>query len=425
MTTLPSGDPVAELAHPRRLERGLAAALDGAGRLQVFVGVRCRDRSAVAFVGDDGEAGSVRAPLIAGCLAKLLTATLVVRTLARYGDSVDAPLADLLGAAALRGESPALVRRVTVRHLLEHTHGFDDSALDRPLRSGAFLDPQALLERLCAARAIAPPGELCSYGAAGAWLAAAVAECQAGRTYAELLRAELLAPLGIELRARSPSPVGDSVCPAHGGAIALAPEDWLRFVVAATVDRAPEWPRDAGSAAAGRTITALPGWNPLERGVFLGWKYHGHGWFGHQSVWPDASAFVRANPERGVALVLFSRDHPASVVAARLFGSAFPELFDLRAPPMLARGAATDAGIRGSFGNARFRAEVVAARGGLELLLEDRVRGLRRRAALAPAAAQVFFVRAPGIDEFPYVQLIGRRGTLGYLWNGRCVLPRL
>ncbi len=75
----------------------------------------------------------------------------------------------------------------------------------------------------------------------------------------------------------------------------------------------------------------LPGWHPLERGVCLGWKYAGAGWFGHQSAWPGASSYLRVQPERGLALAVVASAQAAALVALSVFGARLAELFESQA----------------------------------------------------------------------------------------------
>ncbi len=410
---------VADLARPASLARALADAFDGVGERCAFVGLRCGLELASAFVADGGGGSDVpHAPLPVGCLAKLLTATLATQMLAKARIDVETHLVDLV---AVDGSRPAL-ERVRLRHLLEHTHGLDDSLIDAPALVDGFIDVRDLARRASGAPPLAQPGDVYSYGGVGAWLMAATLERLAARPYPELLRDELLAPLGIPVDSRWPAH-GQRLCPANGGGLALTIADWLGFLRFAAANSSLSDGGKRGPAP----ITPLPGWNPLERGIRLGWKYHGGGWFGHQSVWPRSSALVRVNPRRGIELGVLSRDHAASVVAARVFGDALPELFELRMPPPLPRGALVDTQLYvGRYASAALHVELRASGDALELCVDNRVRGARQRATLSPAAAHTFFVRPAAIESFPYVQLVAAadRG-LAYLWNGRFVLPRL
>jgi CubicO group peptidase (beta-lactamase class C family) len=416
MHAVRNDEAVAELARPAALAAALARAFEGTARRRAFVGLTCGDATATAFVGDDGAGGhDVPAePLPVGCLAKVLTATLASRMLADAGIDVATPLVDVVNV----GRSRSLLACVTLRQLLEHTHGIDDSLLDVPLPRAEWIDTTELARRVSAERALAAPGTIYSYGNIGALLIAAVLERLAARPYARLLRDELLAPLGAHALAGSGAPP----CPSTGSGLALTLADWLRFARYAAATLA--WPA-GGDEMASEPIAPLPGWNPLERGVYRGWKHHGAGWFGHQSVWPGSSALLRLNPSRGIALVLVSRDHAASVVAARIFGSTLPELFDLRAPMPLGCDALGDLRVfAGHYASAAIDAQIVPRGRVLELCVHDRARGQRSRAELSAAAARTFFARPPCIPGFPYVQAV-TAGDGCFLWNGRFVLRRL
>lgn len=425
MTVNGRDDAVAELARPAGLAAALARAFDGVQRRHASVAFRSGTASASAFIAEGGRGGpnAPREPTPVGCLAKLLTATLATRLFARHRIGLDTHIVDLLNAGTVRRR----LAGVTLRHLLEHTHGLDDSLIERPPSHAGFIDVSELAQRMTSAPPLAPPGALYSYGSAGACLTAAALEACCTRPYAQLLHEELLGPLDIRIGPASTTRHdGLGICPSNGVGLALTVVDWLRFLASATLDCAQTWPRERNERTNG-AITPLPGWNPLERGIYLGWKYHGHGWFGHQSVWPAASAWVRANPRRAIALALISRDHAVAVIAGRMLGAALPELFDLRMPALLRCGAPFDPErYVGRYGSAAIDVEVVRAGDALELCVHDRARGLRQRSALAPAADHVFFTRPPVPESFPYVQLVAAHGDeFGYLWNGRFVLPRL
>lgn len=408
---------VAALAESERLRRELARAFAGVVSGDAFVGYRCGERVAGAWLrdavcgaapSDDGDPHF--APIRVGCIAKLLTATLARRAFAARSLTLDEPVGHVLGAKALGG--------ITARHLLDHTHGLDDSRLAAmPRRADGRVDVDALVRAVCEAPALAPPGAIYSYGSAGAWLVAALLERVDVRSYSAQVREGILAPLGIHEPAGFVAPI----CPATGGALALAPADLLRFAARAVHDGPDAWPDDERPGRFGN-VTPFPGWCPLERGVHLGWKYHGRGWFGHQSVWRGASVLVRAQPRRALTLVVASREHPAAVVAARVFGAELPELFDLRIPArqsVVPRSAHV-----GTFASAAWRVAIRERNGGLEL--RARTRGERdgRCASLQRAAGGVLFTR-PIVDPFPHVELVRLESGSTYLWNGRFVLRRV
>lgn len=357
-----------------------------------------------------------------GCAAKLLTASLAWRAFAAGLLAPEDDVLDWLGTevrtAALRG--------ITLRHLLEHTHGLDDSRLEEvPRTATGFVDVERVVRAAIAHARIAPPGAVYSYGSCGAGLMAAVLERRMNEPYEVLVRAQLLAPLEIDERKGSASP-GTAICPATGGGLALNAADLLRVLEQAALTDPGAWPGDDPSGTLG-TITLLPGWNPLERGIYLGWKYCGRGWFGHQSVWPAASIFARVNPGRGIALVVMSRGQAAAIVAARLVGAALPELFDVRMP---VRGTSVDFDdCVGRYASAAWSVDVESTPAGLELRARRRgERGARsERVPLRAAEGGLFFPQCAISDSFPYVQFVAPRHAAcdRYLWNGRFVLRKL
>ena len=403
-----SDDPVAALAQPESLLRELGRALRGVSSADAVVAVRCGENVAsVCARGARFSSEPPHAPIRIGCIAKLLTATLAMRAFDAGLLAPDCDVGDVLG----RGEAARPLRGVTVRQLLDHAHGLDDSLLECvPRREGSRVDVEALVRALRLAPALAPPGALYSYGSAGAWLTAALLERCTGRSYSEQVRADLLAPLDIRRLGSEPHA---PICPATGAALALDPTELLRLVAHVALHNPSSWPDDDRPGAHG-TVFPLPGWNPLERGVYLGWKYHGRGWFGHQSLWPAASLFVRAHPRRALALVVASRRDSAAVVAARVFGTHLPELFDLRIPT--GPSTALRWSDSGAFASAAWHAEIRVR----ELCVRRRGSRTIHRATLSHVGGGVSFAR-PVIESFRHVELVAR-GASVYLWNGRFVL---
>ncbi len=312
------------------VESRLVKLLSGAPRKRAVVAWAADGRCDYAAVGDAQTEARAEWCWQTGCITKLFTAALVEKAQRELGLALDQPLTDALGLDAGRLPHAA---GVTIRHLLEHTHGLDDSGLPHcPRRADRFIDVSSLLRRLAPHR-FAPPGALYSYSNAGAWLLAAALERRRGRRYAEMLSLELFAPRGLGMHVRLPSLVPGSpgrVCPAMGAALALSTRALLSFLRLIAL---PDLRRHApGPDARSADITPLPGWNPLERGVYGAWKYHGEGWFGHGSAWPGASLMVRVHPRRRVALLIASRDHPAPVLAAKLFARVLPEFRNLAIP---------------------------------------------------------------------------------------------
>ena len=395
---------ITELAQPGRLRHELERAFGGALPRDVVVGLRCGSRTVCAA----SAADLPRAPIRVGCIAKLLTATLVRRAFETHRLAPDEHVSDLLSGAAARGA----LRGITVRQLLEHTHGLDDSMLSAAPRDLlGRIDVEALARELRAAPSLATPGALYSYGNAGACMVAALLERVGSRPYAAQL-AEALESRGIGVVASA-----EAICPATGGELALDPAALLDLVAQATFVAPDVWPDDECAGDYG-FATRLPGWNPLERGIYLGWKYHGAGWVGHQSVWPGHSVLVRAHPRRRLALVAAGNDHSAAVLAARVFGAYLPELFELKTP---ARSMTTPELPVGMFGSAAWCVHIREVGGELELRARRNDDSVEWSAALRALAPGLWLTR-PVLSAFPHVELV--QTPRAYLWNGRFVLPR-
>jgi CubicO group peptidase (beta-lactamase class C family) len=408
---------VAELAESAVLRQLLAAVLAGARRARVAVAFRCGPAVATAAADRDAEPEQWAVPL--GCLAKLLTATLARAAVAERHFGFDC------GAAELLGSDAEPLRGVTLRHLLEHTHGLDDSLLGPPRYRCGFVDRGELLGRVRALRRWAPPGATYSYGHLGAWLVAAVLERVHARAYEVLVRDELLAPLAVA--GAWSVKEGSALCAATGAGLALTAEELVRVGSCALAAGAPPWPQD-DRPSGDPPITPLPGWNPLERGIYLGWKSAAGGWLGHQSAWPGASIYVRVQPQRGLALAVASRDHPAAVVAARIFGTRLAELFELRVPQAGNRSSSADLQWPGVYEHAAHVVTVEATPTGLYARAHARdergaPRGKPTSVALGPAGDGVFFAQ-PSSELLPYVQFVPLRDGAAALWNGRWVLRR-
>ena len=401
---------VAELAQPDRLRSELDRAFGNLPSCDVVVGLHCDTRGTCVELGQRAASSApLRALIRVGCLAKLFTAMLARHEFDARRLAPDEQVSDLLAAGAAR----RALRGISVRHLLEHTHGLDDSMLTAmPRDSRGLVDVERLALELRAVAPLAGPGELYSYGNAGAWVIAAILERLRSRPYAMQLVETLLEPSGIGAVGSA-----ESICPSTGGELALDAGDILNLVAQATFAAPNAWPDDARAGDYGFAIP-LPGWNPLERGVYLGWKYHGAGWLGHQSVWPRQSVLLRAHPRRRLAVIAASTDHPAAVVAARVFGAYLPELFELRVPARLNVDLGPPAG---RFGSCAWRVDIRETDGGSELCAR-RFDTSDEWSAILHAVTPGLWLTRPVLSMFPHVELV--EPDRAYLWNGRFVLPR-
>jgi CubicO group peptidase (beta-lactamase class C family) len=127
-------------------------------------------------------------------ISKLFTATAVMQLVEQQKLDLDADVNRHLSGLQV---PPAFGAPVTLRHLLTHTAGFDDSFLESAEPLEASPEPLAdYLARRLPPR-VMPPGELLSYSNHGIALAGLVVEQVSGRPFAEYVRDEILLPLGM------------------------------------------------------------------------------------------------------------------------------------------------------------------------------------------------------------------------------------
>jgi hypothetical protein len=124
--------------------------------------------------------------------------------------------------------------------------------------------------------------------------------------------------------------------------------------------------------------------------------------------------------------LIASADQPAAVVAARVLGRVFPELFNLRIPAERDTASADAVGLAGRYSSAAWSVNVELAGEALRLRVVDRTNGAADTAHASShgARAGVFFCDPP-LPWFPYVQFLrAAGGDVRYLWNGRCILRK-
>lgn len=128
-----------------------------------------------------------------GSVSKTFTWTLAMILAERGQLDLDADVNTYLKSVTI---AEAFGAPVTMRHLMHHRAGFEDSVQVFAVGDD---DPRPLAQLLAAQqpRRVYPPGARTSYSNWGSALAAQVIEDAAGRPYGELLRAELLEPLGM------------------------------------------------------------------------------------------------------------------------------------------------------------------------------------------------------------------------------------
>lgn len=403
------------------------SAANGRGTGRLSLGVIVRGQRFVAGLdGGSAAAGNPDEAILLGCLMKVLTATLVMRVAGTPDEWQACEVSEVL--LDKHHESRAQLRGIKLGHLLNHTHGLDDSLVWKlPRASDGSIDSDALCTMLTANPPISEPGNLQSYGCAGAWLWAAILERKTRLNYAQLLFQHLLDPLKLgSIRLD-----GGAVCPAGSPAGAEQPlsmvvDDLLRFL---------EWHMQAGELDVMRQNPhPLPGWAAGERGVCQGWKHLGDGWYGHNSVLPNYSSFIRIHPASQIGIVFGGARTQAFATFARLFARALPEFTDLLPPRDKMDGRAHSPALNAYEGLYKTGALQIAVTHTTDDSLTYRATWRTAPAHssdLEPVALRamnqgVFFPKRNSALDMPFLQFLHARpdGKFEYLWNGKCLWRR-
>lgn len=434
LTTIPTPEDTAStdesllaLTDPGTLQSRLRSVFGHSPCRGIRFGLLYGSRSATAALDDSKGHDAVEVPLPTGCLAKLLTTTLVRARAAGDALNLDEELWRHLDSGRL---GPAL-GGIRINHLFDHTHGMDDSAIARtPLRSDGSIDIEALVAQLTAAARIAEPGEVYSYSNAGSWLLSALLERLYERPYAQILRTELFDPLNISLQ-HHPTPLARPgelyVCPASGGTLALSVRDTLSFLKAILPGGVRALFDSTGAAPS--PAVPLPGWHSIEQGVQLGWKDYGSGWLGHTSEGLGTSALIRIHPARRIGVVVAADSHSPMAVASALLGKLLPGFVSLRMPKLLARQDVAQLAIAqytGVYSDSRLSIDIAPGQSSPLQLQARHRRDAEVDAepffvsALQAAQNHIFFPVPADAVLCPFVQFVeSRDGTFRYLWNGK------
>lgn len=172
-----------------------------------------------------------------GSATKALTGLAVLRLLAKGALELDAPVRDYLDLDALA--SDRFAEPVRVRHLLEHTAGFDQRGVGRQVASpvarpslNAFLASELIRVR--------PPGAVPVYDTYGITLAGHLVERVSGRTYSDFMRDELFRPLGMTRTAvEAPDSLRDHLARGYGledGRLVEQDYEWYVTLPASSID---------------------------------------------------------------------------------------------------------------------------------------------------------------------------------------------
>ncbi|UNO41131.1 serine hydrolase domain-containing protein [Streptomyces sp. MST-110588] len=302
-----------------------------------------------------------------GSIAKVYTATLVMRLAESGALDLDAPVVEVLPEFATA--DPEATKRITTRQLLSHTSGL---TCDFTHDSGRGDD--CLARYVEAAKTVAldcPPGTAVSYSSVGYNVLGRIVEVLTGRTWDEALKELLLTPLGLThtmtlpeeaLRFRAamghlgepgtdpdPAPAWDLMPRSAGpyGRVIASAADVVRLARmhldgGTAPDGTPVLAPETVTAMQRREVDVPDKWTVSADGWGLGWTLYdwfGTPGFGHDGASIGQYAYLRVVPGAGVAIALLTNGGGARQVYAALLRELLAELAGVRMPDAFAPAA--------------------------------------------------------------------------------------
>ncbi|SHG27153.1 serine hydrolase domain-containing protein [Streptoalloteichus hindustanus] len=286
-----------------------------------------------------------------GSMTKVVTATLAMRLVEEGVLNLDLPVRTYLPDFRLADDSAAA--RITTRHLLCHTAGFEGDVFTDTGRGDDAL--ARYVDLLGTAPQIFQPGELFSYNNAGFCVLGRIIETLHDKPYVQCLHDDLIQPLNLTRTATDadqailhraavghlgdpPQPAGiwalpRSLAPA-GSALAMSARDVLTFTRALLT----------GSVLDAETVRTM--WTEHMRlspatghgdAWSLGWEvFHvdGRTIYGHNGDTVGQSAFLRLIPDHDIAVVLLTNGGEAVPLHHELLTHVLRDLADIDLPAL-------------------------------------------------------------------------------------------
>lgn len=195
-------------ARPEPVTPSLLERLRGEAHMPAVAAAWARDGAAATVLASGRRSAAAEATVTPddlwhlGSITKSMTATLMARMIEKGGITWDTTVGDVLGGAVPK-TNPAYAR-ATVRHLLSHHAGLPGPAGESVFASLNYEDgpdPRADRLRMVAAALgeapVAGLGERMVYSNAGFVTAGAMLEQVYGRSWEDLIKAEVFEPLGL------------------------------------------------------------------------------------------------------------------------------------------------------------------------------------------------------------------------------------
>ena len=373
----PSGRPAPETAYASLdayIEQQMAALHIPGAALAIVEEEKTVHLRAFGRAGPDGQAPTAQTPFFIGSLTKSVTAVAILQLVEAGKVELDAPVRRYL--PWFQVADPQATAQMTVRHLLNQTSGFTQTAGMIPLAD--FDDQPGATERQ--ARALATfqparlPGAAWEYSNVNYNLLGLIVEAAGGEAYADYVQNHIFAPLAMRHSHTAKAA-------AQQDGLAVGHRAWFGWPVAA-----PDLPVPAGSLPSGQLIASAedmghylsaqlhngryhdaqllspasiaamqwPAVTAASMGVEMG--AYGMGWFVQQTdqgtrLWhngqvPDYFAYMVLLPEQQRGLVLLVNTNQMMLNfallgvgegAAALLAGAEPDAFPLGIIPWLLR----------------------------------------------------------------------------------------
>jgi CubicO group peptidase (beta-lactamase class C family) len=289
-----------------------------------------------------------------GSITKIWTATMIMQLIDEGLLSLDTTVAEALPGARLGARDVG--DQVTVQHLLTHTSGIDGDIFTDTGRGDECV--QRYADELAGAPSVFTPGAAYSYCNSGYVLLGRIIEVLDGQSWDESLRQRLTRPLSVTRTVTLPeeailhrAAVGHhrwgtpvqvwglprSVGPA--GLITAAAADLLTFArlhlgggVTADGKRLLS---EASVAAMQSPYAEIPEFSAPGAAIGLGWRlsrWDDRAIIGHDGDTVGQSAYLRIDPEAGVAACLLTNSAESETLFRELFSELFGDLLGVTVP---------------------------------------------------------------------------------------------
>jgi len=289
-----------------------------------------------------------------GSITKIWTATMIMQLIDEGLLALDTAVSRALPGVRLGAGDVG--DRVTVRHLLTHTSGIDGDIFTDTGRGDECV--QRYVDELAGAPSVFAPGAAYSYSNSGYVLLGRIIEVLDGQSWDESLRERLTRPLSVTRTVTLPeeailhrAAVGHNRCgtPVHvwglprsvgpAGLITATASDLLTFArlnldggVTADGKRLLS---EASVAAMQSPCAAIPEFSAPGAAIGLGWRlsrWDDRTIIGHDGDTIGQSAYLRIDPEAGVAACLLTNSSASETLYREVFSEVFGALAGVTVP---------------------------------------------------------------------------------------------